>query len=155
MSILKYATCLVISVLLVSCTNIGGNSRSSSQYETPDELMQAYILALGEEDERKILRLIVSDHHAESEVQNKIHRYGGVQLENVQIRYEPTENTFFIGANLQAETVTQDSEVKKVTDELFLRRDGDYWFIVLGTPNDGIKPASNPVTADQTRPHNK
>jgi len=140
MGISKFTILLLLAISLVGCTVFWKKSPTAT-HKTPDEVMQAYLSALRDQDEEEMLNLVVSGHNAKSEVHDKIQRYGGTQLENIKIHYELTPSSYHMSANFQADMDLR-STVETIRDKIWLKREGDYWFIVLGRPIHELPPLS-------------
>jgi hypothetical protein len=135
----------MIPVLLLGCAANSWSNPFSNSYETPEEVVEAYLAALSNNDENKLSSLIAPNHEATVDLQNKIAKYGGIKLDNMQISYMPTENPYYLTARLQFEIGREDETRGMITDELYLQREGDEWFLVMGTTT--ANPIPNPVTA--------
>ena len=137
----KYTVTLIF-ILLFGYAIDGWRNFFSKTYE---EVVEAYISALNHNDSDQLSSLIAPNHEATVDLQNKIAKYGGIKLDNIQISYMSTENPYYLTARLQFEIGREDGTRGIITDELYLQREGDEWFLVMGTTT--ANPIPNPVTA--------
>lgn len=117
-----------IIVLLVSTPRF----TVAHPYATPEAVVDAYVAALAAADHAQIAAIIAPKHDAAAAIDEKIRLYGGVPLEHLQLSYKPTESPYTVRAYLHADVVNADGSTRVVDDLLYLQRQGQRWFLVLG-----------------------
>lgn len=133
-------TLVSLSIFFMACTFLSQTSISNI-YDKPDKVVKAYLSALATKNREQILALVAPHHDAEAAINDKLNKYGGLKLENVQIMYQPTENPYNIAANLHADSKRENGSKVTIDDILHLQREGNQWFLVLGVTTDKpVKP---------------
>jgi hypothetical protein len=126
MAFLRLLLVLILTALLIA----GCIRRFSSQsYNTPEALVEGYMLAVRDGDNEGLLLLVSPDHDASGVVNQKIREYENVDFDNMQVDYIPTESSYYWTIRLKAPLLAAHLEL---TDELLLQKRNDRWFLVLG-----------------------
>lgn len=144
-------------VLILTALLIGGciQRLSSQSYNTPEALVEAYILAVRDGDHEGLLLLVSPDYDASGVVKQKIRQYENVDFDNMQVDYIPTPSSYHWTIRLKAPLLAVNDEL---TDELFLQKLNDRWVLVLGkmTTSPPISPITDiPVRTDRSSESNE
>jgi len=110
--------------------------RFNATNKTPEQVISSYLEAIQAKDYQGVLGLIAPNHNAIASINEKMDSYGGVKLENTRLEYKPTESPYSLRVFLYANIIDRDGKEQPISDVLYLDRQGQSWFLILGTTNE-------------------
>ncbi|MEO3892113.1 hypothetical protein [Nonomuraea sp. B5E05] len=138
---LRIASVVIGCSALIGCTPQSENGASS-----PRVAVDQYIHALNRSDDRAIARLAPPGNDSSTDIQQRLNAYGdrNIRITSIDVRSEVTPkaakaHVVGVGAN------------GAYSETLYLSREGERWFIVLG--RNPTLPSSQ-TTASTERPAN-
>jgi hypothetical protein len=151
---LGLALSIALPVLLEGCS-----FKNSYGADTPDGVVEQYLLALEKKDEELMLKLIPRRYSAEQAVEDKITQLGGHKIQEYKVVYAKPKPVF-LQANVQA-FYAHNGVSKKIEDTLTIVYEGGSildlskgrWYLLMGkgnVPTPEVQPAE-----PQTFPPNK
>ena len=142
-------TVIVILLMMLSACNLV-NKRGAA---TREKVVNTYLYALEEKDERAIISLISRDYQAEQAVQAKVAQLGGRKLSDVQVCYQEVVGPQNVNVTIQGfynKSLGAASGRVKFKDTLIVQNGGDRWYLILGKytgePSSPTGPTTRPVT---------
>jgi len=103
-----------------------------------EDVIHDYLTALEQKNEELISSLIPETHNAEKEIYDKIFKFGGHSLQNVNIIYISEFGPQMAKVTIQANYTTVEGEKKRFEDEVYLQKIRTRWYLVLGKHKQGI-----------------
>lgn len=133
---LGLTVCIALSIFLEGC-----NFQNSYGADTPDRVVEQYLLALEKKNEELMLKLIPKRYSAEQAVEDKIAQFGGHKIQEYKVSYVKPKSVFW-RANVQA-FYTDDGLRKKIDDTLTIVYEGGSisqlnkgrWYLIMGKGN--------------------
>lgn len=143
---LVLALSITLPILLEGC-----NIKNSYGADTPERVVEQYLLALEKKDEELMLKLIPSKYSAQQAVEDKIAQLGGHKLQEYKVFYTKPKPVFW-RANVQAFYTDDGGLRKKIDDTLTIVYEGgsilDFnkgrWYLLMGKgniPTPTVQPA--------------
>ncbi len=137
-----FALLVSLAIGFTAC-NFSPSKRNTHNCDTPEKVVQAYLVAMAAADQTQIQTLLAPERDVTTALSEKMELYGGIELENVRLEYQPTESSHFFIVHLYADDIQLHGQPQVVKDTLYVEFQKDCWFLVLGTPS-GIPPVSDP-----------
>ncbi|WP_127087651.1 hypothetical protein [Dulcicalothrix desertica] len=128
---------VVLAIFLISF-----NSLVSYGADSPDQVIEQYLLALENKDEDSILKLIPREYSAKLAVEDKIVEFGGNKIQERKIIYNKIKPVY-LTANVQGFYTNSNGVRKKFEDTLIISYRGGSllelnkgrWYLKLGNGN--------------------
>lgn len=127
---------LVVGGLIAVLFVILPRFNTTTLNRTPEQVISSYLEAIQAKDYQGVLGLIAPNHNASASINEKMENYGGVKLENIRLEYKPTESPYSLRVFLYASTTDRDGKEQPISDMLYLDRQGQSWFLILGTTTE-------------------
>lgn len=142
---LGLALSIALPILLEGC-----DFKNSYGADTPDQVVEQYLLALEKKDEELMLKLVPRRYSAEQAVEDKIAQLGGHKIQEYKVVYAKPKPVF-LRANVQG-FYTNDGVRKKFDDTLTIVYEGGSilelnkgrWYLIMGkgdVPTPKVQPA--------------
>lgn len=134
------------------CAILGGcNFVSVRGADTPERVVEQYILGLEQQKENVILQLIPKEYVAEQAVEDKISQFGGHEVEEYSVVYNEIKPVFLI-AEIKGSYVSNDQGLENFEDQVTIAYRGAgtllskkaNWYLLLGdgqVPSPDVSPA--------------
>lgn len=134
---------LLIASVVISLSGCFASRGGSTEEAT----VRSFLAALQANDSRALAALVHPDYTGGSETLSFLERYGGRQLESVQIAVEPNSIASYLATArvTAAFTLTAGGSATAIEFQLPLKQVGSRWFIVLGEPRGGRKDRGQPT----------
>ena len=141
---------IILLLILSACSLV--NKRGVA---TREEVVNIYLNALKEKDERAILLLIPRDYQAEQAIQAKVTQLGRRGLYDVQVCYQEVigpQNVNVIIQGFYNKGLDAASGRVKFKDTLIVESGSGRWYLVLGKRKGGSPPPTGATTKPVTIP---
>jgi hypothetical protein len=146
---------IALPILLEGCS-----FKNSYGADTPDRVVEQYLLALEKKDEGLMLKLIPRKYSAEQAVEDKIAQLGGHKIQEYKVFYAKPKPVFW-RANVQAFYIDDGGLRKTIDDTLTIVYEGGSildlnkgrWYLLMGkndVPTPEVQPAE-PQTSPPER----
>jgi hypothetical protein len=111
---LKLASVITIVFLLQACTT------EKNGANTPDRLVEQYLLALEQKNENSILQLVPENSIPTREIKDKITKIGGYKIQNRQVIYNKSTPLLW-NVKMQGVYVDGQGTTKKFADSIVIQ----------------------------------
>ncbi len=127
-------TAAILIAIAATAAIIMFATRGPHGTESPEATANAYVSALRNNDSSRLKDIADPDHDAAQEIKSRLAQLGGNRLSSTTISIGSTES-----AATKPAQITGILDGQPYTDELWLNRHGNRWFVALG-PNRNAHP---------------
>ena len=131
---------ILFGVLLLILPACGSTNIRVRGAITKEALLEAYLHALEQKDEKAILLLVPETLIAQYAIQAKIEQFGGHVFHRVQIDYIPQVHPQWVRVVIRGVYINPQNEQVEFSDEIILHQMDNRWYLMLGQHRNAVSP---------------